>query len=77
MLVIDGFFDNSNRFIPDRPIIIPQNKKVVVTIEEENVMLEKQITVFAEARKMLDDSADEILPDDFPQKVKWFRPTEQ
>ena len=33
MLVITGIFDNE-RFIPDRPVSIPQNKKVIVTIEE-------------------------------------------
>jgi hypothetical protein len=34
MLVITGVFENE-RFIPDRPVSIPQKKKVVVTIEEE------------------------------------------
>ena len=34
MLVISGIFENE-RFIPDRPVLIPQKKKVVVTIEEE------------------------------------------
>ena len=34
MLVITGIFDNEH-FIPDRPVSIPQKKKVTVTIEEE------------------------------------------
>ena len=34
MLVITGVFENE-RFIPDRPISIPQKKKVTVTIDEE------------------------------------------
>jgi S-adenosylmethionine synthetase len=34
MLVITGIFEDE-RFIPDEPVVIPQNKKVVVTIEEE------------------------------------------
>ena len=34
MLVITGIFENE-RFIPDRPVSIPQKKKVIVTIEEE------------------------------------------
>ena len=34
MLVITGVFENE-RFIPDRPISIPQRKKVTVTINEE------------------------------------------
>ena len=35
MLVVTGIFENG-RFIPDRPVNIPQKKKVVVTIEERN-----------------------------------------
>jgi hypothetical protein len=34
MLVITGVFENE-RFIPDRPISIPQKKKVTITIDEE------------------------------------------
>ena len=34
MLVVTGIFDNE-RFIPDKPVSIPQKKKVIVTIEEE------------------------------------------
>jgi len=33
MLVITGIFENQ-RFIPDKPVSIPQRKKVKVTIEE-------------------------------------------
>jgi hypothetical protein len=34
MLVVTGIFEDE-RFIPDRPVSIPQKKKVVVTIEEK------------------------------------------
>jgi hypothetical protein len=34
MLVITGVFENE-RFIPDKPVSIPQKKKVIVTINEE------------------------------------------
>jgi hypothetical protein len=34
MLVITGVFENE-RFIPDKPVSIPQKKKVTVTIDEE------------------------------------------
>ena len=37
MLVVTGIFDNE-KFIPDRPVSIPQKKKVVVTIEEEKTV---------------------------------------
>ena len=34
MLVITGVFENE-RFIPDRPVSIPQKKKVTLTIDDE------------------------------------------
>ena len=34
MLIITGIFENE-RFIPDKPVSIPQKKRVIVTIEEE------------------------------------------
>jgi hypothetical protein len=34
MLVITGVFENE-RFIPDRPVSIPQKKKVTITIDDE------------------------------------------
>jgi hypothetical protein len=33
MLVVTGIFDNE-RFIPDKPVSIPQKKKVTVTIDD-------------------------------------------
>ena len=35
MLVITGVFENE-RFIPDKPVSLPQKKKVIVTIEEQS-----------------------------------------
>ncbi len=49
MLVITGFFDKG-MFFPDTPVSIPQNKKVIVTIEEET---EKPVKHFSEAEKDL------------------------
>ena len=37
MLVITGIFENE-RFIPDKPVDIPQKKKVTVIIEEEKLV---------------------------------------
>jgi len=34
MLVVTGIFENE-RFIPDKPVSIPQKKKVTVTIDDE------------------------------------------
>ena len=41
MLVITGIFEDG-RFIPDKPVKIPERKKVTVTIEDEKPILIKQ-----------------------------------
>ena len=50
MLVITGVFENE-RFIPDRPISIPQKKKVTITIDED---LPVNITARADRRAIFD-----------------------
>jgi transcriptional antiterminator len=47
MLVMTGFFHNE-KFIPDEPIAIPQNKKVTMTIEEKE---EQRVVHFSQAEK--------------------------
>jgi hypothetical protein len=53
MLVITGIFEDE-RFIPDTPVVIPQKKKVVVTIEEEkpvqHSILEKSFGMFSDGK---------------------------
>ena len=49
MLVITGIFENE-RFIPDRPVSIPQRKKVKVTIEEEKP---EELSVKIEERRKM------------------------
>ena len=47
MLVVTGIFENE-RFIPDRPVSIPQRRKVTVTIEEDRdtkLELERAVNV--------------------------------
>ena len=51
MLVITGIFENE-RFIPDKPVSIPQKKKVIVTIEEQ-----KEENEFVNANKGASDSS--------------------
>ena len=41
MLVITGIFEDG-RFIPDKPVSIPERKKVTVTIEDEKPMVTKR-----------------------------------
>ena len=33
-MVVTGFFENET-FVPDTPVLLPQRKRVIVTIEEE------------------------------------------
>jgi hypothetical protein len=35
MLVVQGYFD-AGRFVPDKPVIIPEKKKTVVTVLDED-----------------------------------------
>ena len=44
MLVITGIFEDG-RIIPDKPVSIPQKKKVVVTIEEKITEKEQNTTI--------------------------------
>ncbi len=52
MLVVTGFFDKET-FFPDNPVSIPQNKKVIVTIEDCTIEeeTEKPVKHFSEAEK--------------------------
>ena len=50
MLVITGIFENE-RFIPDKPVSIPQKKRVVVTIEEEKYIETKPETTAEKVEK--------------------------
>ena len=54
MLVITGVFENE-RFIPDRPISIPQRKKVTVTIEEFLPVAADRRAIFDKCRLDLKD----------------------
>jgi len=54
MLVITGIFENE-RFIPDKPITIPQGKKVTVTIDEVSPAAEDKRAIFDKCRIDLKD----------------------
>jgi hypothetical protein len=58
VLVITGVFENE-RFIPDRPISIPQKRKVMVTIEEilsdATIRPSNRRTIFDKCRLDLSD----------------------
>jgi len=60
MLVITGTFEN-DKFIPDEPVSIPQKKRVILTIEEEQ---EKRLKASNKWREIGEAilSCDEELP---------------
>jgi hypothetical protein len=69
MLIMTGVFENE-RFIPDKPVSIPQKKKVTVTIIEEDLLSEdKSINKWREIGESL-LNCDEELPGN-PQPVKF------
>jgi len=50
VLVVTGVFENE-RFVPDKPISLPQKKRVIVTIEEENEHINLSFKELAEQAK--------------------------
>jgi len=68
MLVVTGIFEDK-QFIPDRPVFIPQNKKVIVTIEEEPDAETKYENKWREIGEAI-LNCDEDLPGN-PQPVKF------
>ena len=68
MLVITGIFENE-RFIPDGPVSIPQNKKVIVTIEEEPETQTKTANKWREIGEAI-LNCDEDLPGS-PQPIQF------
>jgi len=47
MLIATGIFENE-RFIPDNPIMLPQKRRVIVTIEEEKESINSSFKELAE-----------------------------
>ena len=50
MLIATGIFENE-RFIPDNPIMLPQKRRVIVTIEEEKESINSSFKELAEQAK--------------------------
>ena len=53
MLVITGIFENE-RFIPDKPVEIPQKKRVMVTIEDEKPRFDHLVGIFSDGKMSVD-----------------------
>ena len=69
MLVVTGIFENE-RFIPDRPVVIPQKKKVVVTIEEEQSVEQKPNMTWRELCEAIKNCDEELSGSPQPLKFK-------
>ena len=54
MLVVSGIFDNET-FIPDKPVSLPQGKRVILTIEEEKDNAEPSFRELAMKAKIFRD----------------------
>jgi len=50
MLIVTGFFENET-FVPDKPVSLPQRKRVILTIEEEKKHIEPSFKELAERAK--------------------------
>jgi hypothetical protein len=69
MVVLNGFFDSQDRFVPDKPVSIPHHTKVTITIEEDGlapIPSGAWDTFFRE----LETIEGEALPDDFVEQFR-------
>jgi hypothetical protein len=68
MLVLNGFFDNQDRFVPDKPVPIPHHKKVTITIEEEDGLAFIPSGAWDTFFRELETIEGEDIPDDFVEQ---------
>jgi hypothetical protein len=69
MLVLNGFFDSQDRFMPDKPVPIPHHNKVTITIEEDGLAFIPSgawDTFFRELAAI----EGEDIPDDFVERFR-------
>jgi hypothetical protein len=65
MLVIQGYFE-AGKFISDTPVAIPENKKTIITVLDENIQRTDQKKIWNEFREAIEKSNEE-LPDYIPR----------
>jgi hypothetical protein len=65
MFVVQGYFE-AGQFVSDPPVVIPENKKTVITILDENIPKPDQKEIWNEFREAV-EKADEDLPDSIPR----------
>jgi hypothetical protein len=59
MLVVQGYFE-AGQFISDTPVVIPENKKTIVTVLDENVQKTDQKKTWDEFRETIEKSNEEL-----------------
>ncbi|MDR1031107.1 MAG: hypothetical protein LBL76_09585 [Treponema sp.] len=79
MLVLNGFFDNQDRFVPDKPVPIPHHKKVTITIEEEDGLAFIPAGAWDTFFRALETIEGEAIPEDFVEQFRMsnFKTLEQ
>jgi hypothetical protein len=70
MLIIQGYFE-AGQFISNNPIVIPENKKTIVTILDEDIQKIDQKKIWNEFKETI-ENCDEDLPD-YIQRLNFNR----
>jgi hypothetical protein len=65
MLVIQGYFE-AGQFVSDTPVVIPENKKTIITVLDETIQKNDQKKMWDDFRQAIEKS-DEELPDYVPR----------
>jgi hypothetical protein len=81
MLIMGAMF-RDGKFIPDNHVSLPENSKVSLTIEErepqhktiKEIDQQANSKAWGEFLEELEKINDEILPDDFPVRLKFRSP---
>jgi hypothetical protein len=59
MLVVQGYFE-AGRFISDTPVVIPEKKKTIITVLDENIQKTDQEKIWDEFREAIERSNEEL-----------------
>ncbi|MDR1031109.1 MAG: hypothetical protein LBL76_09595 [Treponema sp.] len=77
LLVVEGYFEGG-RFIADTPVQIPEGKKTIVTVLDEEVNKDKERENYvAYWNKIIEDiqNSDEVLEGE-PERIRFKTPEE-
>jgi hypothetical protein len=60
MLSIQGYFE-AGRFIADTPVVIPENKRTIITVLDENINKTDQKKIWDEFKEAIEKSDEKLL----------------